>query len=129
MRSQGMGSLERELGAPAGSLREVRDELLGDGRGAIVILPGPRESHLFVLDRKGLVHDVLADEIELRKRMGRYVAHLARRRRVRDAELSEYRATERALAGELARAVLTDRAARRVESWTGLTVVGARPAR
>jgi tetratricopeptide (TPR) repeat protein len=54
LRAQQLGTFGRTVGAPAASLRELRDELLSSDTGLIAYLPGETRSCVAIVDRGGV---------------------------------------------------------------------------
>lgn len=96
MRLQEHGSLARELAAPAVSIREVQDQLLGQGRGALLYFLGHEYLHVFVIERELLQHHAIPmREEQVRNRIQDLQAAIARVRRkggqARDSRLQAAR--------------------------------------
>ncbi len=114
----------RRLGLAQPSLAEIRDELLDDGRGMLLYLTAPDQSHVFAVDRRQVVHALLPPEDELEALVREYVAVVGtppfsvadEALRRRDA------ARERALAQRLGVLLLPAPIRERVNDWSGVTV-------
>lgn len=65
LEAQARGSLARSLGAATPSIDRLRRETLADSECALVFLPAPNGSHVFLLDAHDLRHERLPPEAEL----------------------------------------------------------------
>ena len=125
-----LGTLARRERIEAPGLERIRAELLpadpGRERGILVYLPTRGASHVFALDRAGLVHAETAPSFVLERARRDYLAHLiaAARGLADPAQRSWALELERRLAKELAERLLPPRIAARVAAWSEVTLVG-----
>lgn len=117
------GSLARELGLEAPNEFELRQRLFGERAGALVYVPGPTRSGLFILDRErvefvGLpASDIWSDS---QRNLARLLAAPPRNRLDAERRDRDYREFTQ----ELSRYLLVAPARARLDVWEELTIVG-----
>lgn len=125
LRAEALGTLARELGAPAMTVARVRKTLLGPGRGVLFYLVAKERSHVFAFDREVVLHEELPSKDELVRELRELVGALG----TRPSTLGSKDAVKRHLARLGAATpsldvLLPKRVAARVAGWSGLTVLG-----
>jgi len=125
LRAQEQVTLLRRAKAPSVGLAQIRDAVLRAGVGALVYLPALDRSHVFALDRDGIVHAELPakDAIEAVNRellglLGIYPQGDGAVRRARRRRFD-------GLAERLAEQLLPPPILREVRRWSHVVVVGA----
>jgi CHAT domain len=124
LRAQSLGTLERRLDAPVGTLDVVRRELvLPKEHGILLYLTGPDQSHVFAIDGTTLGYGEFAGDRALHGLTEDFKSAWAGLRAVPPGSAST--GTQLALARELARKLLSEEVRDQVASWKSLTVVGS----
>lgn len=126
LREQAVGSLATRLSAPAGSVAEVRAQLLRPDVGMLLYLPSERSTHLFCIEGERIEH------AELPWRYGREPALQGLTRllgsspaRLSDEERAAQRREIEAQARNLTERLLPPSVQGRLARWKGVYVVGA----
>lgn len=127
LRMQASGSLARSMNAGPGSLTDIRRDLIVDEGCLLIYLPSDERSHVFAITQDDLVHAALPGESRL---FALRAQHAGAVRRVLQAVRSGKKTSsavreERALAKQLAQALIPEEIAAHVASSSALTVVGA----
>lgn len=114
VRAQAQGTLSRQWGIRPPSLDQIRD-LLGPGQGVYALLPGPRVTHLFLLDDTALTHHRLGGEAELERALEALSIG-----RPMDPDSNDWIEP----VGQLSRLLLPDDVQARLARWSSIAVVG-----
>ncbi|MEM7309941.1 MAG: CHAT domain-containing protein [Planctomycetota bacterium] len=115
MLAQAQGTLLRRLGSPEIGVEDVQAELLDAGRGVVALVPAPRRSHVFLIERGEVRHAAAAPEHVLNRLRLDHLAAIESRNPMR----------ERQLARRLSEELLPGATSARVGGWNGITLVGA----
>lgn len=99
LRAQTLGTLSRQWKLAVPTLQEVRERLIPEHGGLLMLLPAPFGSHLFVIDDRELRHHALAPSARLETALQRHARAIIAR--PNEKALSEWRSASEALAAEL----------------------------
>lgn len=122
--AQCIGALARSLGAAPSTIDAVRSALCTDGSGVLFFLPGPEHSHVFALDAHELVHAELARESELDGPIAEHFQLFGEILSAPSAEREALIKRERAIAHDLAAALIPPDIEAALERWESVSIVG-----